>query len=114
MNSSRNAKNNNGSTIKSSSQVGTHGVTEQAYKSSGHVPSSSLISSSKVFKASSGYEGEKGINERFIDLNKVTDGAPKIAKISGSVIKTTDFAKSNSNNGIRLGDQSAKASNSNG
>ena len=43
-----------------------------AYKSSGQIQGTS-----KVFKAQ-GYEDAKCINERFIDLNKASEGAPKI------------------------------------
>ena len=82
-NSSRNAKvsqNQNSVGIKSSSlvvsQVPASTAEASAYKSASHIPSSIVQGGSKVFKAP-GYEDAKGINERFIDLNKVSDNAPK-------------------------------------
>lgn len=112
MNQSRNKLNANGSTTKSNSQIGTHVAQESVYKSSGHIPSSGIQGGSKVFKASGGYDGEKGINERFIDLNKASEGAPKISKlITGSVIKSTDFSKNQATGSIRLGDQSKVTTN---
>ena len=114
INSSRNAKIvTSNQAIKSNSQVaaaGNGGGTVEsslAYKSSGNVPSSQTGSGSKVFKVP-GYEDSKGINERFIDLNKVSEGAPKISKptLAAQVVKSSEFNKSQ---GVRLGDQSAKA-----
>ena len=74
--------------MKSNSQLGNPAggsISEMSntYKTSG--------TGSKVFKAQ-GYDDAKGINERFIDLNKASEGAPKINKPShfagGSVIKS--------------------------
>lgn len=67
--------------------------TSSAYKSSGHIPSNMVQGGSKVFKAS-GYEDAKGINERFIDLNKASEGAPKIAKpaLANQVLKSSEFS----------------------
>lgn len=68
--------------------------TSSAYKTSGNLPSSIIQGGSKVFKAS-GYEDAKGINERFIDLNKASEGAPKISKPSygSQVLKSSDFSQ---------------------
>ena len=107
-NSSRNAKVNQ---TKSNSQLGNatggHMDTSSAYKTSGHIPTSSVMQGgSKVFKAQ-GYEDAKGINERFIDLNKASEGAPKISKPSygSQVLKSTDFSQTKgSNQGHRIGD----------
>ena len=93
-NSSRNAKVNQ---TKSNSQLGNatgHMDTSSAYKTSGHIPSSSVMQGgSKVFKAQ-GYEDAKGINERFIDLNKASEGAPKISKptYGSQALKSSDFS----------------------
>ena len=48
-----------------------------------------------MFKAQ-GYEDAKGINERFIDLNKASEGAPKISKPSygSQALKSSDFTSS--------------------
>jgi len=64
-----------------------------------------VIQGSKVFKAT-GYEDSKGINERFIDLNKASEGAPKISKPTiNTVLKSNDFSQmKGSTQGIRLGD----------
>lgn len=63
-----------------------------------------------MFKAQ-GYEDAKGINERFIDLNKASEGAPKISKPSygSQALKSSDFSSSKgTSQGHRMGDQSAK------
>lgn len=53
-----------------------------------------------------GYEDAKGINERFTDLAKASEGAPKIQKPSiNTVLKSADFQQMKSaTQGIRLGD----------
>ena len=61
------------------------------------------VSCSKVFKSSVGVDREIGINERFIDLNRVSENVPKIQKITGSVIKSSDFSKMPSS-GLRMSD----------
>ena len=52
-------------------------------------------------------EDAKGINERFIDLNKASEGAPKISKPSygSQALKSSDFSSSKgTNQGHRIGD----------
>ena len=60
------------------------------FKSSGNI---NATANAKQYKTG-GYEEGKGLNERFIDLNKAAEGAPKITKgpSAQSVLKSTDFA----------------------
>ena len=56
--------------------------TSAAYKSNG----------GNKFTKGAGYEDAKGINERFSDLAKASEGAPKIQKPSiNTVLKSADF-----------------------
>jgi len=97
--------------IKSNSQLAGVAPTasiesNQAYKSSGHLPSSAVANNSKVFRAASGYDDVQGLNERFIDLNKGQE--PKVSKptLATQVLKSTDFSNFKSSlQGMRHGEQ---------
>ena len=128
VNSSRNVKvSSSNAVVKSNSETNglgpasqtiSNSETSHAYKSSGHAPIGPSQVGTKVIKVS-GYEDAKGINERFIDLNKVSEGAPKISKpvltnLQQKMLKSNDYANMKSQTyALRLGDQSAKTHSSN-
>ena len=73
---------------------GANGEASSVYKSKEHIPSAVVrgAGSSKVLK-DKGYEDAKNLNERFIDLNKGKEGAPKVSKPSfaNQMFKASDY-----------------------